>query len=82
MPRATVSELAMRSTGLLATHIGYLLPERERLARIWNDLVWFVGRHRIRPVVGSAFPFARMADAHALMESRRSTGKIVVELGN
>jgi hypothetical protein len=55
-------------------------PEQERLARIWEDLLWFVKRHRIRPVVGSVFPFERMADAHALMESRRSAGKIVVDV--
>lgn len=81
IPRATAGELAERSTGLLAVHLGHLLAERERLGRLWKDLVWFVGRHRIRPVVGSTFPFARLADAHALMESRRSTGKIVIELG-
>ncbi|MBI4536971.1 MAG: zinc-binding dehydrogenase [candidate division NC10 bacterium] len=81
IPRAKVGEMAERSVGVLATHLGYLLPERERLAGIWGELVWFVKRHHIRPVVGSAFPFERMADAHALMESRRSTGKIVVEVG-
>jgi NADPH2:quinone reductase len=80
IPRARVAELAVRSTGVLATHVGYLLPERERLAGLWADLVWYVKRHHIRPVVGSTFPFARMADAHALLESRRSTGKIVIEL--
>jgi NADPH2:quinone reductase len=80
IPRATAGELAVRSIGVLATHVGYLMPERERLARIWEDLLWFVKRHRIRPVVGSVFPFERMADAHALMESRRSAGKIVVDV--
>ena len=81
IPRAKIGDMAVRSVGVLATHVGYLLPERERLAGVWADLLWFVKRHHIRPVVGSVFPFERLADAHALMESRRSTGKIVVEIG-
>ena len=79
IPRARVGELAQHSTGLLAVHLGHLLPERDRLAGIWAEMIWYLKRHRIRPVVGSTFPFVRMAEAHALLESRRSTGKIIVE---
>lgn len=80
LPRVRVGAMAERSIGVLATHVGYLLPERERLQRIWADLTAFVGRQGIRPVVGAVLPFDRMAEAHALMESRRHTGKIVVTL--
>jgi len=79
IPRAQVREMATRSTGLLATHIGYLLPDRERLVRVWRDLSAFVERHEVRPIVGARFPFDRMGGAHALLESRASTGKLVVD---
>jgi NADPH:quinone reductase-like Zn-dependent oxidoreductase len=36
---------------------------------------------RIRPVVGRTFPFERVADAHAFLQSRRSTGKVVLTTG-
>ena len=34
----------------------------------------------LRPIVGATFPFARLPEAHALLQGRGSTGKVVVEL--
>jgi NADPH:quinone reductase len=34
----------------------------------------------VRPVVGATFPFARLPEAHALLQGRSSTGKVVVTL--
>ena len=34
----------------------------------------------LRPVVGAVFPFAEMRQAHALLQGRSSSGKVVVEL--
>jgi NADPH2:quinone reductase len=81
-PRVNVRELAMRSNGVLATHIGYLLDQPERLLAIWRALREFAAAHALRPVVGATFAFDEMAKAHALMESRSSTGKIVVRLSS
>ncbi|MFI5168244.1 MAG: zinc-binding dehydrogenase, partial [Thermoanaerobaculales bacterium] len=33
----------------------------------------------VRPVIGAVFPFARLPEAHALLQGRGSTGKVVVE---
>ncbi len=79
-PRVNVMKLAEASTGLLATHVGYLLPDVDRLRRVWQELTAFVEEHGIRPVVGSTFPFHELPDAHRFMESRRSVGKIVVRV--
>ena len=80
LPRADIRSLAPASHGLLATHIGYLLADPPRLARVWEDLMAFVGAHGIRPVIGATFAFEDMREAHRLMESRRSVGKIVVRV--
>jgi NADPH:quinone reductase-like Zn-dependent oxidoreductase len=40
--------------------------------------LWRAGA--IRPVVGERFPFDRLPDAHRLLASRRSTGRVVVTL--
>ncbi len=80
LPRADIRSLAPASAGLMGTHIGYLLADPPRLTRVWGELMAFVAAHGIRPVVGAAFPFEQMADAHRLMESRRSVGKIVVRV--
>jgi NADPH:quinone reductase-like Zn-dependent oxidoreductase len=78
LPRADIRSLAPPSHGLMATHIGYLLDDPDRLARVWAELTAFVSEHEIRPRVGATFRFGEMAEAHRLMESRRSVGKIVV----
>ena len=80
MPRADVARLAVASRGVLATHIGYLLKDPELMSRLWNELTTFVADHSIRPVVGATFALDEIAEAHRLMESRRSTGKIVVRI--
>jgi NADPH:quinone reductase-like Zn-dependent oxidoreductase len=80
LPKADIRSLAPASAGLMATHIGYLLDDPPRLARVWGELMAFVAAHGIRPVVGATFSFDEMAEAHRLMESRRSVGKIVVRM--
>lgn len=80
LPRADIRSLAPASAGLMATHLGYLLDDPPRLARVWGELMAFVAAHGIRPVVGATFSFSQMPDAHRLMESRRSVGKIVVRV--
>jgi NADPH:quinone reductase-like Zn-dependent oxidoreductase len=49
---------------------------QERFAR----LEALVAAGEFRPVIGATFPFDRLADAHALLQGRGSTGKVVVEL--
>jgi NADPH:quinone reductase-like Zn-dependent oxidoreductase len=77
-PRMNVMKAAMTSTGVMATHIGYLLPDEERLLRIWRDLTDFTRAHALRPVVGRTFGFEELPEAHRFMESRESVGKLVV----
>jgi len=79
-PRMSVSDSAVASTGLLATHIGYLLPDEEQLLAIWGALTGFSDEHGLRPVVGSTWEFEKLPDAHRHMESRKSVGKLVVRV--
>jgi NADPH2:quinone reductase len=79
-PRMSISGSAVASTGVLATHIGYLLPDEDRLLAIWSALTEFTGEHGLRPVVGSTFDFQDLPDAHRFMESRGSVGKLVVRV--
>jgi 2-desacetyl-2-hydroxyethyl bacteriochlorophyllide A dehydrogenase len=45
----------------------------------WDAMLAAVARHAIRPVVGEVFPFARAAEAFALMERGGQFGKIVLK---
>ena len=79
-PKLKVMDAAVASTGLLATHIGYLLPDEERLLSVWSALTEFVEAHGLRPIVGSTWDFEELPEAHRFMESRASTGKLVVRV--
>jgi NADPH:quinone reductase-like Zn-dependent oxidoreductase len=79
-PRQSVTGAAVASTGLLATHIGYLLPDEERLLSVWSALTDFTRTHGLKPVVGSTFAFEDLPEAHRFMESRSSVGKLVVQV--
>ncbi|MGB3586540.1 MAG: zinc-binding dehydrogenase, partial [Tunicatimonas sp.] len=80
IPQAKILQMAQRSTGLLATHIGYLIEHREVVEREWATLTKFVKDQDIKPVVSRVFQFDEMAQAHQFIESRESYGKVVVTL--
>ncbi|HSM35631.1 MAG TPA: zinc-binding dehydrogenase [Longimicrobiales bacterium] len=79
-PTLSLREMLTRSIGISSSHIGYLLPHAERVRGIWDDLLAFVTRHGIRPQVGHVVPFEEAAEAHRLIESRASYGKVVLRV--
>jgi NADPH2:quinone reductase len=82
VPRAGIVEMSERSFAIMASHLGYLLENPELVRQAWDELTAFVAEHGIRPVVGHVLPFADVAEAHRLMESRESRGKIVLRVEN
>jgi NADPH2:quinone reductase len=46
----------------------------------WAALVDHVDEHRLRPVVGEVHPFDAIVDAHRSLETRSSTGKVVLTM--
>ncbi len=82
MPKATIMKMAEKSYGVMATHLGYLLPDEKQLQQTWNELCAFMEKNNIKPVVGHIFNFEELAKAHELMESRKSHGKIVINVSS
>lgn len=80
MPRMSMESMYKGSKGLLSTHLGYLVPYPEIVRPVWDRLTTFVEEHKIRPIVGHVFQLADVAEAHQLMESRGSMGKIVMRV--
>jgi len=78
VPRMSLDHMLKRSNGILSTHLGYLLRDPALMGRLRAELLDFALGHGIRPIVGHVLPFEEMAEAHRLMESRESYGKIVL----
>jgi NADPH2:quinone reductase len=73
------AQLVGRNVGVHGFYLGRLMKLRPALVqRAADDLLrlWSLGF--LRPVVGATFPLAEAAEAHRLVESRRSTGKVVL----
>jgi NADPH2:quinone reductase len=78
-PELQPAHLVGRNVGVQGVYIGRLLRHApDVIAAATRELLELWSSHRIRPVVGSEFPLAEVEQAHELVESRRSVGKVVL----
>jgi NADPH2:quinone reductase len=78
-PELQPAQLVGRNVGVQGVYIGRLLRHApDVIAAAMRELLELWSSRRIRPVVGAEFPLAEVEDAHALVESRRSVGKVVL----
>ena len=79
-PRSQPARLVGRNVGLQGFYLGRLLRHRARGRRRRDGELlelWQTGA-LIRPLVGAEFPLDEVEQAHELVESRRSVGKVVL----
>jgi len=78
-PELQPAQIVGRNVGVQGVYIGRLLRHApDVIAAATRELLELWAGSRIRPVVGAEFPLAQVEDAHALVESRRSVGKVVL----
>jgi NADPH2:quinone reductase len=78
-PELQPAQLVGRNVGVQGVYIGRLLRHApDVIAAATRELLELWSSRRIHPVVGAEFPLAEVEDAHALVESRRSVGKVVL----
>jgi NADPH:quinone reductase len=78
-PELQPAQLVGRNVGVQGVYIGRLLRHApEVVAACTRELLELWSAGTIRPVVGAEFPLAEVEQAHALVESRRSVGKVVL----
>jgi NADPH:quinone reductase-like Zn-dependent oxidoreductase len=71
--------LLMRSRAFIGVNMLRIADQRPFvLQRCLQAMVDLARRGELRAIVGGRFPVTQLGAAHALLESRRSTGKIVV----
>ncbi len=79
-PKADVLKMAVGSYGVMGSHIGYLTANEEIAINESGEMISFIRKHGIKPVVGKVFDFDELPAAHDYMESRKSVGKIIVKI--
>jgi NADPH2:quinone reductase len=76
----SVQWLVGRNTAVVGLYLGRLMKLRPQLvATAAAELLAMWGRGEIEPLVGATFPLGEADAAHALIESRRHVGKVVLE---
>lgn len=78
-PKIDPALLVGRNIAVQGFYLGRLMTHRKDVVRdAILELMPLWREGAIRPVVGAEFPLADAADAHRLIESRASTGKVVL----
>ena len=76
----SVQWLVGRNAAVVGFYLGRLMKLRPELVReCANDLLALWARGAIDPLVGATFPLGDANGAHALIESRKHVGKVVLE---
>jgi synaptic vesicle membrane protein VAT-1 len=71
-------ELMNRNLGVLGVNMGHVWEEAERVGQWLVSCNSFIAERGIKPVVHAEVPFERAAEAHAMLESRDTVGKVVL----
>jgi NADPH2:quinone reductase len=78
-PELQPAQLVGRNVGVQGVYIGRLLRHApDVVAAATQELLELWSSGRIRPLVGAELPLAEVEQAHELVESRRSVGKVVL----
>ena len=78
-PEQQPAQLVGRSVGVQGVYLGRLLRHApDVVAAATREVLELWGSGAIRPYIGAEFPLAEVEQAHELVESRRSVGKVVL----
>ena len=58
----------------------YLSAKRELMNQAWQQLSAWMAQGHLRPVIGTALPLEKAADAYRLLIERKNFGKVVLKL--
>jgi NADPH:quinone reductase len=81
IPEVKVNRLLLRNTEVIGAGWGaYVMPKPEVTAEVAEALSRLIENGAVKPLVGSRFPLAQGPDAMRLIEERRATGKVVLDV--
>jgi NADPH:quinone reductase-like Zn-dependent oxidoreductase len=80
-PRFNPLDLTGANKSLLAFNLSYLFDRTDLLTLAMTQLLGWVADGRLRAPEVRTFPFARAADAQRALETGKTTGKLVLEVG-
>ena len=81
IPEVKVNRLLLRNTEVVGAGWGaFVMPKPEVVRELGKAIEELVDRGAVRPLVGARFPLAEGPEAMRLIEGRRATGKVVLDV--
>ena len=80
MPKFDAMELTLKSRGILGFNLSFFADELELIQAYMNTLVEWLEQEKIVPSRVTVFPVNEIRKAHALIQSGKSIGKIVMQI--
>jgi NADPH:quinone reductase len=72
-------QLTDKNHSVIGFYIGAYLANAELLTATIGELFGFVGSGQVKIQVGKVLPLSQAAEAHRLLEGRKTTGKVVLQ---
>jgi 2-desacetyl-2-hydroxyethyl bacteriochlorophyllide A dehydrogenase len=80
MPRISVLRLFNANTGIFALNALHVLRDPAWIARLTRSMATIEGMG-VAPHIGKVFPASDVAGAHAFLETKQATGKVLLQWG-
>jgi len=82
VPRIAPPSIVSKNVGLLGFNLYMLTHKVDYLRGLLAEIMSLFRRGIVAPVLGGRFPFEKIPEAHVFLQSRRSVGKVLVEVGD
>lgn len=79
-PRFDPMRLTQDNKSVLAFNLSFLGERMDILVRAMREMLTWVAEGKLQPLPVTSVPFEKVAEAHALLESGASTGKVVLKV--
>jgi NADPH2:quinone reductase len=81
IPEIRVNRLLLRNIDVVGAGWGaYVMPKPHVTREVAAAIDRLIAQGAVKPLVGARFPLARAADAMRLIDERRATGKVVLDV--
>jgi NADPH:quinone reductase-like Zn-dependent oxidoreductase len=70
--------MVTKNVSLMGFNLYFLAQKTKYLRKVMEQLLRWYEKGTLRPMVGSVFPFDKIVEAQAFLQSRKSVGKVVV----
>jgi len=81
IPEVKVNRLLLRNTGVVGAGWGaFVMPKPDVVAQVAAEIDRLIDEGFVRPIVGARFPLERGSEAMRLIDERRATGKVVLDV--